>query len=157
MWQQLKDYPKYAVHPDGHIKNLESGCVLAYVKMKKGYKRVTLMQSDGTKTNQFIHKLIMLAFVGECPIGYNIDHEDRDPSNNKLTNLKYIISGDNSAQSGDSLQGENAQAAILTTAQVKEIRRLHNYDISKMELSKKYRVARRTISDIINRNTWSHI
>jgi hypothetical protein len=46
----------------------------------------------------------------------------------------------------------------LTAAAVLEIRRKHVDDgISQYALSKKYRLAQSTVSDIINRKIWKHI
>lgn len=36
------------------------------------------------------HELVMSAFVGPRPAGMQIDHIDRQPINNKLTNLRYV-------------------------------------------------------------------
>ena len=39
--------------------------------------------------NRLVHQLVMLAFVGPCPEGMEVCHNDSDPSNNRLANLRY--------------------------------------------------------------------
>lgn len=36
-----------------------------------------------------VHRLVMLAFVGSCPEGMEVCHENGDPTDNRLGNLRY--------------------------------------------------------------------
>jgi hypothetical protein len=59
-------------------------------KSNKGYMRVYL-------NNKLIlvHKLIALAFLGNRPAGFQIDHINRDSCDNRLENLRYVTPHDN--------------------------------------------------------------
>ena len=37
----------------------------------------------------YIHRLAMAAFIGPCPDGMEVCHNDGNPANNKLSNLRY--------------------------------------------------------------------
>lgn len=42
-----------------------------------------------------VHKLVMETFVGICPAGYEIDHINRDRTDNRLDNLRYVTREEN--------------------------------------------------------------
>ena len=158
-WVQLKDYPRYAVHRDGHIKNLDSGCVLAGHINKQGYREVCLVTAPGTKHSEFVHQLIMVTFVGECPVGYSVDHKDRNRANAKLDNLQYVTVFVNSSQAASNKNrfGEGSSLSKLTEKEVKDIRFQGAMGISSRELGKRFKVDRSMISYIIARKNWTHI
>ena len=57
--------------------------------MKHGHLTVNLSR-DGKKFPRLVHRLVLEAFVGPCPLGQEACHDpDRDPSNNTLDNLRY--------------------------------------------------------------------
>ena len=43
-----------------------------------------------------VHRLVLEAFVGPCPDGFECDHSDRDRHNNALTNLCWCTPSQNS-------------------------------------------------------------
>lgn len=62
---------------------------------RKGYHRVTL-RVDRRNKNFYTHRLVALAFHGECPDGYHVDHIDFDRINNRPENLRYLSAEENS-------------------------------------------------------------
>lgn len=60
---------------------------LLSLHLNRGYPAVTL-HSSGTK-NWKVHKLVMNAFVGPCPPGMEVCHNDGNPLNCVLSNLRY--------------------------------------------------------------------
>lgn len=51
----------------------------------RGYKTIMLY-----KSRRYIHRLIAETFIGEIPPNMEIDHIDRNPSNNALNNLRIV-------------------------------------------------------------------
>jgi hypothetical protein len=44
---------------------------------------------EGVKTNKYIHRLVLEAWVGPCPDGHEGCHEDGDATNNAVCNLRW--------------------------------------------------------------------
>ena len=67
-----------------------------------GYRRTQISMADGSKTNQLVHRLVLLAFIGEHPEGKNIvNHKDGDKTNNSLENLEWVTSQENTQHAVD--------------------------------------------------------
>jgi len=56
--------------------------------MKGGYPAVTL-RSDGKSWSRAVHALVLQSFVSPRPDGMDACHEDGDPLNNVVTNLRW--------------------------------------------------------------------
>jgi hypothetical protein len=57
---------------------------------REGYREVTLVRPDRKPWHARVHRLVMLAFVGPCPDGMEVDHINADRADNQLTNLRYV-------------------------------------------------------------------
>jgi NUMOD4 motif/HNH endonuclease len=69
-------------------KRVVKGRVLKPGTDRYGYKFLTLCK-NGVVQNILVHRLVMLAFVGNPPQGHEINHLDCDRQNNRLANLEY--------------------------------------------------------------------
>lgn len=108
---------KYEVSSDGRVMSLSrftstgqpvGGFALTPRLNKYGHLNVGL-HLNGKASNQYIHRLVMLAFVGPCPDGQEVLHRDGIPTNNRLDNLSY---GTRSQNVQDTLRhGTNVNAA----------------------------------------------
>ena len=87
-WEDL-----YEVSDQGRIHSLRTG---KYLKpgMDRRHRHVALCRGDGGKSYR-VHKLVMEAFVGPCPDGFEVRHLDDNPDNNTLGNLVYGTRGEN--------------------------------------------------------------
>jgi hypothetical protein len=56
---------------------------------KKGYKIVTLRSKLNGNRRFFVHRLVLLAFIGPCPGGMECCHWNGDPADNRLSNLRW--------------------------------------------------------------------
>ena len=70
--------------------------ILNPYKITKGY-----LAFDIDNKTEKVHRLVALNFIGERPDGLQIDHIDRDKTNNKVDNLRYV-SGKINCQNRDS-------------------------------------------------------
>lgn len=72
-----------------------------------------------------VARLVMAAFFGPCPKGYEVCHNNGVSSDDGLDNLRYGTKAENAAdriRHGTSLAGEKHPSARLTGADVLDIR-----------------------------------
>ena len=102
MFKSIPGYPDYLINDNGDVYSLKFN----KIKLMKPtyttcnglkYLSIQLMNSKERKTFK-IHWLVWTAFVGPRPergSGLVIDHIDRDPMNNKLSNLRVVTLSEN--------------------------------------------------------------
>lgn len=91
-----------------------------------------------------VHKLVMLAFVGERPDGMDICHNDGNPSNNCLTNLRYDTRTNNILD----VYKHSGKWRKLSPDDVKEIRTLLSAGVQGKVIAAKFDVGENSISRI---------
>lgn len=113
------------------------------------------------RTYHFVHRLVLEAFVGPCPDEMECCHNDGNPLNNALDNLRWDTKRANQAdrvKHGTHSRGERNANAKLTEADVRAIRAEHaSGGASQAELSRKYGVDPALIGRIIQRRSWAHV
>jgi hypothetical protein len=99
----------------------------------------------------------MEAFVNKRPEGMECCHEDGDPWNNALTNLRWDSKKNNSQDKfkhGTQKMGEKHPMSKLTVENVLAIRqdnRIHRV------IAIEYGVSQSVISEIKSRKSWAHV
>ena len=124
----------------------------------KGYPVVVLC-CEGSKRNFTVHRLVMAAFVGERPDGFQIAHGDGDPRNNALSNLRYATADENSSDMvshGTRIKGAAVHFSVLNEDDVRDIKALEG-EIPRYDIAEIFDVCYATISHIANGRTWSHV
>lgn len=126
-WVDIPTHAGYSANALGEIRG-PRGRVLRPMRMASGHLYV-LTPLPRRPRKLFVHRAILLAFVGPPPrLGDEGRHLDGDPSNNVLSNLAWGSRLQNAAdrqQHGTQPKGERAGTAKLTEIQVREIRALH--------------------------------
>lgn len=157
--RRVSGFPFYAVTDDGRILSCQRGkwVFLDPPPQKYGHKQVTLYR--GSEKQQIkVHTLVLEAFVGKRPDGMEACHfPDKDPSNNRLSNLRWGTKKDNinDRRIHKSYCGSDVHTSKLTASQVTEIRKLHlDCGVSQCELARRFGVSQASISAIILRKTW---
>jgi len=98
-WRSVPGFPGYEASDHGRIvsRRRASPVVLKPRRMPNGYLTVALTGPDGHPRTMTVHRVVMLAFVGERPAGRETRHLDGDPANNRLTNLAWGTKAKNMA------------------------------------------------------------
>lgn len=142
--------PGYVVFANGSISGVY-GKVLSQHPVKGGYLRVPLR--DGRK--HLVQRLVLEAFIGPCPKGCEASHEDGDPTNNHLDNLRWRTKNDNcklKTTHGTNFTRGNCK---LTEEDVLTIKARVNSGDSISDVSKDYpHVSRSTVSHAYHGRTW---
>ena len=80
----------YEVDQTGRIvRNIKSKKQLLQRKNDQGYYFVTVCIKGEVKSVT-IHSIVAEAWIGKQPNGYDIEHIDKDITNNHYTNLRYV-------------------------------------------------------------------
>ena len=130
----------------GERRRFISGRLLSPRVDSRGYASLPLYGGGATK-RKYAHSLVAAAFLGPRPEGHDVAHNDGNPSNNALSNLRYATRADNMADCvahGTRHTGEMSPAAKLSAADVREIRKVRgnlailakHYGIGKMQVSR---------------------
>ncbi len=174
---QIKDipnYPGYKVDDIGNVysyrkpfgtgKWIESDIpkILKPGFTEPGRGRVVLMK-DNQRKNWNVSTLVMLAFVGPRSKGMFVCHNDGNPNNNKLENLRYDTPINNSADR--KLHGTNYGAkgihhgiAKLNNQKVKLARLLFkefNWSLNKIKAL--WGISSGAMYAVLKNITWKHI
>ena len=176
VWKPTVGQPGYEVSSYGRIRSFK-GAVRGRIlnpRLDDGYRRLVLMQ-QGKRKDFHVHVLVALAFLGDPPapkyniylrkyIPYVVNHKDGNRQNNHLWNLKWVTPSEDKLHSyhvlGNTVggwgKGSRHSTAKLTESDVLDIRHDIKYKkATQLELALKLDVTRRTINQIVNRQTWS--
>jgi hypothetical protein len=126
----------------------------------RGYPVIGLRTQHGKRKQFYVHDLVLTAFIGPRPRGYEACHDpDPTPANCAITNLRWGTRRENRADAirhGTHPRGEAAGTAKLTDAAVQDILvRLPNE--SGAALAREYHIGETTIYNIKYNRTWQHI
>lgn len=96
-WRTIPGHEGYQVSSLGRVRGVDRLVPTSYGSVRRqrgvllrqeiygpGYRRVGLAQ----RTSQ-VHALVLLAFVGPRPDGLQACHNDGDPGNNRVDNLRW--------------------------------------------------------------------
>lgn len=84
----------YDASDSGEVFSCNMNKLLKQETTKNGYKRVNLY-CNGKRKRFLVHRLVWETFVGKIPEGYELDHIDGNPQNNRLENLRVVTHKEN--------------------------------------------------------------
>lgn len=168
IWKDIPGYEgKYQASNMGRIKSLERKvqCINHYTHKpflrtvperilkpgcfcKNGHVSVVL--GHGANGSP-VHQLILLTFIGPCPLGMEVLHNNGNPADNRLENLRYGTRTENILDVY--YQGKSWRK--LTIDDVEAIRFGLSTGIKGCELALMYSVSPNTISKIKNGGSYS--
>lgn len=132
---------------------------LAQSKIRGGYRAVHL-QENCERIAAFVHHLVLVTFVGECPPGQECAHFDGNRANNRLGNLRWDTRAGNFSDKrrhGTHVLGERHGMAILTAEKVAEIRSRAANGERQCDLGKEFGVTASAIHRVVSRLSWGHV
>src|SRR5690625_2328955 len=163
-WKQIPGFIGYEVSDFGNVrsyyrkgnhrnKRTRYPRTLAKRARKDGaYPSVSLPKDNGKYSSCAIHRLVMLAFVGPCPDGYQVAHLNGDPSDNRLTNLKYVTPKENNSHKighGTHNGGESNHQSTLQGWQVAEIKYLATKSVPQGKIARLFDISHKHVNAVL--------
>lgn len=146
----------YEVSNFGNIKTVKTGKIKIPTKSKIDNRPyIGLWKFNKVKICK-PHTLVLTAFIGKRQEGFEGCHNDGNPCNNHIDNLRWDTTRNNQLdriKHGTSNRGERSATAKLTEDQVAAIRK--DTRLQK-EIAADYGVKENTISRIKSGKRWSH-
>lgn len=109
-WKAVPGYEGlYEVSDQGNIRSLDrlsadgrrlKGKPVAQASDAGGY-RLTWLHKNSKRQMFIVHRLVLSAFVGPCPEGMEGCHDNGDPADNRLENLRWDTKSANCLQKVD--------------------------------------------------------
>lgn len=168
VWRPIPNYEGYYEASDfGRIRSLwlrnvwrVVPLVLTVYTNDDGYQGITLVKSS-KHVNEHVHRLVLLSFAGSPPEDKPLaGHRDGNPSNNYLSNLRWIDHVQNEADKrmhGRMLLGSINHQSKLDDSSVAQIRALSRADVKGTTLAAQFSVSTAVISKIIRHESWKHV
>jgi hypothetical protein len=107
-WREIPAFTRYSASSNGRIRRnmftqtQSNGVTRRYPEMimklhtnPEGYLTCGFVDDMGHRTNQFVARLIAFAFIPNPDNFPEIDHIDRNPSNNAVSNLRWVSRSEN--------------------------------------------------------------
>lgn len=165
IWKNINDYERYEVSNLGRIRSLNSKTYGYILKpTRNGTGRLTVKLYDyvtKSKKTHLVHLLVMSNFKGPRPEGMECCHDDGNPLNNHINNLRWDTHLNNirdKYRHGTMLVGSQKNNALLTEDKVKEIKKLiaHGGQTC-VSIAKTFKVKPSTIYNISGGRSWKHV
>jgi hypothetical protein len=151
-------FPNYEVSDQGQVRN-RSGHVLVQRNLTGGYSYVGLWR-DGKNYQRRVHRVVLEAFVGPCPVGQEARHGSPDRSNNQLAHLcwgtKEQNNGADKERDHTTHRGEQNGNVKLAWVDVFEIRRLRSEGMSQRKRAARFGVTQALIYLIDHEKIWQY-
>ena len=151
-WKDIPGYEGvYRVSDTGKIISIRRNLHRKLTADKLGYLKITL-SNNGININYFVHRLVMLTFVGKSNLPVN--HKDGNASNNNLINLEYCTHQENM----DHAKINGLIATKLSKEDVVQIKRMLIGGVVKQaKIARIFGVNKSTITKIKKNTKWKHV
>ena len=87
--------PIYTIDTKGNIKNINTGKYLKYAITSAGYYTIGLQQIDNTRKIYYVHILVAEMFIYKPDDAEQVNHLDKNRTNNDINNLEWCTQLDN--------------------------------------------------------------
>ena len=159
----IKNHPCYLLSEYGDIYSLKTNKILKPGCDPEGYPIVVLQNKNKKWESKRIHRLLLTAFVGECPKGAESLHKNGNPHDNRLSNLKWGTHTENMRDkkkhgTNNYALGEAASRAKLRERDVRMIVYIYRTKLfTQQEVADMYSISKRTVFSILSKETWRHL
>ncbi len=111
----------YLISNTAVIKNIKTSHILSKYRHKSGYYSIALSKNNRTKTF-FLHRAVACTFIPNLDKKCFVNHKDRDPGNNHVSNLEWTTVHENNAHARKTGFKPYTRSVIQLTVDGKEIK-----------------------------------
>lgn len=168
MQEIWKIYPLdsgYAVSNMGNVKALEKidskGVLrkerqLRLYTTKDGYKKCCIPKAGKKQGAQTVHRVVCVTFVGEIPLGFEINHLNGIRDDNRPENLEAVTHSDNIKHSKDVLNTNYATYGNgrMTPSQREDAIASHKNGETLTSIAKRLGFSRPQIGNVVRGDCW---
>jgi hypothetical protein len=150
---RIRSLDRFVNHGLGNASRKIKGKILKCSPANHGYPAVNLYK-DGKASFLCVHRLIALTFMGSCPDGHEVAHNDGNRLNPKASNLRYATRAENmqdAIKHGTAAVGYRSKMAKLSPEQVSAIR---NDTRTLKIIAAEYGISRSSVSHVRNEKTY---
>lgn len=157
IWKPVADDTRYEVSNMGRVRSCGHHTYRRILggQISHGYRRVYIGRSGRS-----VHRLVLEAFVGPCPDGYECAHLDGTRLNNVVANLKWVTRTENMRHKnphGTAPHGERCGASKLTAEQVCAMRKAYADGEWPKALKARFGIGGSEFYDIVSRRRWWYL
>ena len=161
VWRDIDGFPGYRVSSWGRVKGKRVEALKPGWSGRNGqYQIVSLCRGPETVTKR-VAPLVVRAFIGPPPFEPAlVAHNDGDPSNNRVSNLRWASALENQADSirhGTRPRGSQVFGSVLKESDVEKIRIRLNAGERYPSIASSFGVSISTISLINKGRIWRHV
>ena len=121
----IKGTTRYYITLDGNVINKDTGRIMKPEITPKGYYRISIVLSDGSKIKAFIHKLVAQAYIDNPLNKPQVNHKDQNKANNHRNNLEWVTNQENmihyASHNGNRYKSQSEQRKGIKTAKIKPV------------------------------------
>lgn len=145
----------------GYETRRHKGKVLKPSASKNGYLMVSLTRPGGCRAYAYVHRLVAEAFIGPCPEGFEVCHNNGARDDNRADNLRYDTRSKNALDrhkhgTMNQARGERHFFHKLTEDDVRWIR-ANEMNMSRRSMARALGVCHGTVNSVANGKHWRHV
>ena len=96
---EIENFPNYLIYPDGRVYSKKNDKFLKHILGGSGYRQVSFRKHGKIKTFT-IHRLIAMHYIPNDENKREVDHMNRDKSDNRVENLRWATRSENQQNKG---------------------------------------------------------
>ena len=94
IWKDIVGFEGYQISNLGKVRNCrftkKYRVLTPWYSKSNLYFNIRLIDNFGKRKSFLLHRLLYLTFIGTIPKGKELDHIDRNTTNNSLDNLRIV-------------------------------------------------------------------
>jgi hypothetical protein len=142
----ITNFETYSINKDGEIKDLRTGKIIPQYINPNGYKKINLRNPQGVKCF-LVHRLVAIQFIEPLENKLEVDHIDRDKSNNNVNNLRWSNDYEQTDNRGDFKNNKTGHKYIWFEDSCNSY--VFSYTRNKKKHRKRFNAKKYTLDDVV--------